>query len=398
MLFGDLAADTPISELSRNSTTPMRTLDQLSRTQQLYWDSGTGALRSLLHSSEDFNVPMLVAFSTMHFFTTCWTYGLGVPSGLFVPSLLCGAAFGRLAGQAVHGWRIATPGIYALVGAAAMLSGTARITISLAMIIMEVVGEAGFSLPIFITVMAARWVGNMFGRGIYDLHIIDLKRVPLLEHDPEDEMLKMRVGQVMATDIVSFHEIELCGDIHMKLCGCSHNGFPVARAGRVVGVLSRDVLHFLLMKGDKYGLFDDPPRLVPFQPMHGELALVRPGLATMSTEMAGRLLDLRPYMSKDFHVMADTACLFGVYDTFRKLGLRHLFVTSEETGLLCGVVTRKNLILMEEEDVDPKQDPEISSDDEDDEDEPETNEDINEAQGPVHVEDKDLGFGEGILM
>lgn len=38
----------------------------------------------------------LALFFLLYFLMACWTYGLSVPSGLFVPSLLCGAAFGRL--------------------------------------------------------------------------------------------------------------------------------------------------------------------------------------------------------------------------------------------------------------------------------------------------------------
>ena len=30
-----------------------------------------------------------------YFFIACWTYGAGIPSGLFIPCLLIGAAYGR---------------------------------------------------------------------------------------------------------------------------------------------------------------------------------------------------------------------------------------------------------------------------------------------------------------
>ena len=64
-------------------------------------------------------------FFLTYIFLATWTYGLYVPSGLFVPTILCGAAWGRLFGDCVYGlfpkgsW--SGPGIYALVGAAAML-------------------------------------------------------------------------------------------------------------------------------------------------------------------------------------------------------------------------------------------------------------------------------------
>ena len=43
-----------------------------------------------------FSPVTLALFFILYFSLACWTYGISVPSGLFVPSLLCGAAFGRL--------------------------------------------------------------------------------------------------------------------------------------------------------------------------------------------------------------------------------------------------------------------------------------------------------------
>ena len=37
-------------------------------------------------------------FCIAYFFLALWTYGLSVPSGLFIPCLLIGAAWGRLVG------------------------------------------------------------------------------------------------------------------------------------------------------------------------------------------------------------------------------------------------------------------------------------------------------------
>ena len=35
-------------------------------------------------------------FTLVYFFLACWTYGLTVSAGVFIPSLLIGAAWGRL--------------------------------------------------------------------------------------------------------------------------------------------------------------------------------------------------------------------------------------------------------------------------------------------------------------
>lgn len=64
-----------------------------------------------------------------------------------MPSLLSGAALGRLFGRVLHrmdgaSGTFADSGTYALVGAAAMLGGMARMTISLTVILLEATGTS----------------------------------------------------------------------------------------------------------------------------------------------------------------------------------------------------------------------------------------------------------------
>ena len=67
----------------------------------------------------------LAGFAPVYFLLATWTYGLFVPSGLFVPCILTGAAWGRLFGVALRTWfpkgTWGEPGSYALIGAAATL-------------------------------------------------------------------------------------------------------------------------------------------------------------------------------------------------------------------------------------------------------------------------------------
>ena len=41
----------------------------------------------------------------------------------------------------------------------------------------------------------------MFTRGIYDLHIIELKQIPLLEQSPADVMVRYAVKDIMASEV-----------------------------------------------------------------------------------------------------------------------------------------------------------------------------------------------------
>ena len=62
-----------------------------------------------------------------------------------MPSLLCGAAYGRIVGQLCSDIPAFTetvdPGIFALIGAASVLGGMIRMVISLTVILLEATGN-----------------------------------------------------------------------------------------------------------------------------------------------------------------------------------------------------------------------------------------------------------------
>jgi H+/Cl- antiporter ClcA len=83
--------------------------------------------------------------------------GSAISSGLFVPMLVMGACVGRLVGLGVvdtaayYGfddgifkppspWSWMDPGVFALLGAGAFMAGVSRLSLSLAVIVMEVSG------------------------------------------------------------------------------------------------------------------------------------------------------------------------------------------------------------------------------------------------------------------
>ena len=46
-----------------------------------------------------FTTPVCVTYFLCYFALAVWTYGIMVPSGLFVPGIICGCCFGRLTGE-----------------------------------------------------------------------------------------------------------------------------------------------------------------------------------------------------------------------------------------------------------------------------------------------------------
>ncbi len=100
----------------------------------------------MLHTpGNSYSVTSLAAFFVCYYFFTCVTYGMTISSGLFVPNLCLGALWGRMFGIFLHtvfpdvDWM--DTGVYALLGAAAQLSGLVRMTFSLSMILMEATRE-----------------------------------------------------------------------------------------------------------------------------------------------------------------------------------------------------------------------------------------------------------------
>ena len=104
---------------------------------------------------------------------------------------MIGAAFGRLIGHLLHfldhrKGTFADSGTFALIGAAGGLGGMARMTISLTVILLEATGDIQYIVPLMLTVMFARFVGNIFNDGLYDIHI-KLKNVPFLNESEDTQ-------------------------------------------------------------------------------------------------------------------------------------------------------------------------------------------------------------------
>ena len=94
-----------------------------------------------------------------------------------------------------------TPGVYAMIGAAATLAGVCRVTISLVVIMFELTGVLQHMVPVMLAVQIAKWVGDVFGEGIYDRHI-ELRGYPYLHHPEEGETAagRVAVGHICAVE------------------------------------------------------------------------------------------------------------------------------------------------------------------------------------------------------
>uniref|UniRef100_A0A1B6HWZ7 Chloride channel protein n=1 Tax=Homalodisca liturata TaxID=320908 RepID=A0A1B6HWZ7_9HEMI len=320
-------------------------------------------VRSLFHDPIGAHeLGSLVYFATIYYLLSIWTYGLSVSAGLFIPCLLTGAAWGRLVGLSIKTffpdalWCV-DPGKYALVGAAAQLGGVVRMTISLTVIMIEATGNISFGLPLMATLITAKWVGDFFNEGIYDIHI-HLSGVPLLAWEPPPLIYQVQACAIMSHPAVVFRTVESVRHIVNVLNRETYNGFPIVdsqskanpsvdgvkSSGRLRGMILRSQLIVLLqnklfnvtMEDWESGKIDMKMfrKAYPRYPTIGEINLTEEELRCV--------LDLRPFMNPSPYTVQLTSSLPRVFRLFRALGLRHLVVVNNFNEVV-GMVTRKDL-------------------------------------------------------
>ncbi|XP_073661834.1 H(+)/Cl(-) exchange transporter 3 isoform X7 [Tursiops truncatus] len=285
-----------------------------------------------------------------------------VPSGLFIPSMAIGAIAGRIVGIAVeqlayyhHDWFIfkewcevgadcITPGLYAMVGAAACLGGVTRMTVSLVVIVFELTGGLEYIVPLMAAVMTSKWVGDAFGReGIYEAHI-RLNGYPFLDAKEEfthttlaaDVMRPRRSDPPLA---VLTQDNMTVDDIENMINETSYNGFPVImskESQRLVGfALRRDLTIAIESARKKQEGIVGSSRVC--------FAQHTPSLPAESP----RPLKLRSILDMSPFTVTDHTPMEIVVDIFRKLGLRQCLVT--HNGSVLGIITKKNMVAHLEE-------------------------------------------------
>lgn len=189
-------------------------------------------------------------------FLTIITFGIKVPAGIFIPTLGVGACAGRIVGIAVQWLQYhypdstvfavcegdmdcVVPGLYAMVGAAAALSGVTRTTVSLAVIMFELTDTLTYAVPVMLSVLVAKTVADALEpKGIYDL-VIELSQLPYLDAKHEYLWSNLSINEVTDRDVdvirVDRHNtVESLRDQLQLLLSAEQDdgGFPILRPSR----------------------------------------------------------------------------------------------------------------------------------------------------------------------
>ncbi|XP_076446776.1 H(+)/Cl(-) exchange transporter 4-like isoform X1 [Babylonia areolata] len=288
---------------------------------------------------------------------TVFTFGIKIPAGLFIPSMAVGAITGRMIGIGMEQLVLAnptnplfsnmceqdschiTPGLYAMVGAAAALGGVTRMTVSLVVIMFELTGGLEYIVPMMAAAMTSKWVGDALGReGIYDAHI-SLNGYPYLDSKEEfthttiaaDVMRPRRNDPPLC---VITQDSQTVDEVEHTLQSTNHNGFPVVvsrESQYLVGFVLRRDLNLAITNARKTseGIVSNSvvyftshvPTISPHDPAPLKLR---------------KILDMAPI------TITDQTPMETVVEMFRKLGLRQTLVT--HNGRLLGIITKKDVL------------------------------------------------------
>ncbi|KAH8696060.1 putative voltage-gated chloride channel [Talaromyces proteolyticus] len=304
---------------------------------------------------------LLWAFVIKGFLTTI-TFGLKVPAGIYVPSMVVGGLMGRMVGHLTQYFVVTypdfflfancpaepgvescvTPGVYAMIAAGATMCGVTRLSITLAVILFELTGSLNHVLPFSVAILCAKWTADAIEpRSIYDL-LTDMNDYPFLDnkgHPVSDQTLgdlsrstgKHRIIDISRSPLVKAKDLRGKLD-YLLMAGELDSALPIVRDTILVGLIPITDLEFALDKLDdedtEYCIMSHDSTWTDNSSEHEEGAEVVHDFTIY--------IDPSP-VALDVHSPLDL-----VYQCFVKLGLRYICVLGN--GKFQGLVHKKQFV------------------------------------------------------
>ncbi|RKU47989.1 hypothetical protein DL546_004978 [Coniochaeta pulveracea] len=282
---------------------------------------------------------------------TIITFGLKVPAGIYVPSMVVGGLMGRLVGHMAQwlvmvtpSWSVwgtcpvvgegtcIQPGVYALIAAGATMCGVTRLSVTLAVILFELTGSLDYVLPFSLAILVAKWTADAIEPlSIYDL-LTEMNSYPFLnnKHKPvftgELADIVPRVRRERVIDITSSPLVP-ASSLRSKLellhrAGELDGGLPIIRNDILVGLIPAPDLEYALDNLDNES---------------SDLCLMA-HVPSIDDSDDGHIdkTDFTPYIDPAPVALDIRSPLDLVYELFVKLGLRYICVLRD--GRYAGMV------------------------------------------------------------
>lgn len=161
-----------------------------------------------------FNLGMFVVIK---FILTSVSISCPIPAGVFTPTFVLGAVFGRLYGYVLRQifGKVINETAYAIIGAACLTSSVTR-TISVAMIVFEINGELSYMIPVLLGVLLSYAISNSFCVSIFDV-LLDMKDLPYLPAIRFNENYSLKASDMMNRNFQHLFKNSTLSDIALIL-------------------------------------------------------------------------------------------------------------------------------------------------------------------------------------
>lgn len=194
-----------------------------------------------------FGISVLISFGLLKFLSWVVSLGSGTSGGTLAPLFMIGGSLGALIS---YGLAAAFPGfgidprIAALVGMAAIFSGSARALLTAIVFAFETTRQPATLLPLLGGCTAAYLISALIMHNTIMTEKISRRGVRVPDEYTADYLRQVTVGKVCARDVVSFRTSDELGDIRGWLNSgrpeTRHQGYPVVDdTGRIRGVVTR---------------------------------------------------------------------------------------------------------------------------------------------------------------
>lgn len=299
---------------------------------------------------------VLGVFLIVYFILASAIFGTAVPAGNFLTAMTIGGVFGRLIGVLLSSDLSSSidPGMYSLLGAAAVLGGVTRMTLTLAVILVEVTKDVNALLPLMIVLAVAKLTGDLLSPS-FDDAMMHLEELPYLEEEPPHEFDVLLARDVMSRQVVVLRENEPVKEIIALIKRTRHNGFPVVDVGPkkngsfFTGLILRNQL--LVLLSQRVWELQEKGQALPEYTLNRfvdsafdsrENARMVYGLKLDEEDRAKRL-DITPFMDHSPYTVNELMPLRRVYRLFNEIGVRHLTVVDCREQVV-GIITRKDIL------------------------------------------------------
>jgi chloride channel 3/4/5 len=315
-------------------------------------DTGLGLCASSIDDIPGI-IRMLLAAFVIKGFLTIITFGIKVPAGIYVPSMVVGGLMGRIVGHLFQwmvlrfpDWTIwsscpllqestcVQPGVYALIAAGSTMCGVTRLSVTLAVILFELTGSLDYVLPFSLAILVAKWTADALEPlSIYDLltamnsyPYLDNKHKPIFTGNLAEIVSRARRERVI--DITTSPLVPAT-TLRAKLellhsAGELDGGLPILRDNVLVGLIPAPDLEFALDNLDDENSSLCLMAEVPSIDDDDDNTNTDPTDFTRYIDPAPVALDIRSPMDL-------------VYECFAKLGLRYICVL--KNGRYAGMVS-----------------------------------------------------------